>query len=133
MTPVPELSDRRYEDLALGECFGPFAERLDLEHCDRLRGPVGVPRPGAGAPPGMLALVTLRVLRRALDGIIPGGVLVAQRFAIHATLPAGAELEVDVAVTGQDRRGERLDTTFTFVCRHRGVPAATVSWTIMAP
>lgn len=133
MTAVPELSDRRYQELALGESFGPFRECLEPGHCDRLRGPVGEPRPGPGAPLGMLPLVTLRVLRRALHGIIPGGVLVAQHFAVHAPLSAAAELEIDVAVTGQDRRGERLDTTFTFVCRHRDVPAATVSWTIMAP
>jgi hypothetical protein len=132
-TPVPELSDRCYQELTLGESFGPFRERLEPGHCDRLRGPVGAPRPGSGAPLGVLPLVTLRVLRRALHGIIPGGVLVAQRFAVHAAIPAGAELEVEVAVTGQDRRGERLDTTFTFVCRHGDVPAATVSWTIMAP
>jgi len=133
MSAVPELSDRRYQGLALGESFGSFTERLEPAHCNRLRGPVGEQRPGRGAPLGMLPLVTLRVLRRALNGIIPGGVLFAQRFAAHAALPAGAELGVEVAVTGQDRRGDRLDTTFTFVCRHGDVPAATVSWTIMAP
>lgn len=130
---VPEISDRHYEDLTVGERFGPFIEQVPAADADRLRGPVGEARSGSGAPLGILPLITLRVLRLALDGIIPGGVLISQRFTVHAELPVAAELEVEVAVSAQRRRGERLDTTFTFACRHRRRLAAVVEWTIMAP
>jgi hypothetical protein len=133
MQGVPEISDRRYEDLSVGDRFGPFAERVPADDAGRLRGPVGERRPGAGAPLGILPLITLRALRRALDGIIPGGVLIGQRFTVHAELPEAVELEVEVAVSAQVRRGERLDTTFTFACRHEQRLAAVVAWTIMAP
>jgi hypothetical protein len=130
---VPKISDRRYEDLVLGQRFGPFTERVPRADADRLRGPVGEPRAGTGAPLGVLPLITLRTLRRALGGIIPGGVLISQRFTVDADLPAEVELQVDVAVSAQERRGERLDTTFTFACHHEERLAAVVQWTIMAP
>jgi hypothetical protein len=130
---VPEISDCRYEDLVLGQRFGPFAERVPSSDSDRLRGAVGEARPGAGAPLGVLPLITLRSLRRALGGIIPGGVLISQRFTVHAELPADVELQVHVAVSALERRGERLDTTFTFACHHAERLAAVVQWTIMAP
>jgi hypothetical protein len=130
---VPEISDRRYEDLVLGQRFGPFAELVPRADVDRLRGPVGDPRAGAGAPLGVLPLITLRTLRRTLGGIIPGGVLISQRFTVHAELPAEVELQVYVAVSARERRGERLDTTFTFACHHDQRLAAVVQWTIMAP
>lgn len=130
---VPEISHRRYEDLALGERFGPFVERVPRVDSDRLRGPVGEARPVAEAPLGVLPMITLRTLRRALGGIIPGGVLISQRFTVSAELPAEVDIHVDVAVSAQERRGERLDTTFTFACRHDDGLAAVVQWTIMAP
>jgi hypothetical protein len=130
---VPEISDRRYEDLELGQQFGPFTEHVPSADSDRLRGPVGEPRPGTGAPLGVLPLITLRSLRRSLDGIIPGGVLISQRFTVHAELPADLEVTVRVAVSAQERRGERLDTTFTFSLHRSELLCAVVQWTIMAP
>lgn len=130
---VPEISDRRYEDLTVGERFGPFRERVPATDSARLRGPVGEPRPGSGAPLGILPLITLRALRRSLAGIIPGGVLISQRFTVHAELAAEVEIDVEVAISAQERRGDRLDTTFTFACRHENRLAAVVEWTIMAP
>lgn len=133
MQGVPEISDRRYQELTVGERFGPFTEEVPATDADRLRGPVGEARPGSGAPLGILPMITLRALRRALDGIIPGGVLISQRFTVHAQLPAAVELEVQVTVSAQERRGERVDTTFTFACRYQDRLAAVVEWTIMAP
>jgi hypothetical protein len=133
MQGVPEISDRHYEELTVGERFGPFTEEVPATDADRLRGPVGEARSGSGAPLGILPMITLRALRRALDGIIPGGVLISQRFTVHAELPAAVELEVQVTVSAQERRGERVDTTFTFACRHQDRLAAVVEWTIMAP
>lgn len=133
MRSKPEISDRHYEDLTVGQRFGPFIEQVPATDVNRLRGPVGEARPGSQAPLGVLPMITLRALRRALDGIIPGGVLISQRFTVHAELPAEVELEVAVAVSAQHRRGERLDTTFTFACRHHEQLAAVVEWTIMAP
>jgi hypothetical protein len=133
LADVPEISNWRYEDLEVGERFGPFTERLDPELSAQLRGEVGRSEPGGRAPYGVLPLITLRSLRRALEGIIPGGVLMGQHFAIHAPIPADASLEVGVAVSRMLRRGERLFTTFTFDLRCEDRLAAVVDWTILAP
>lgn len=134
---VPSLSELSYEELGVGDHWGPFSERLDGALCDALRGPVGAhDGPGHGAasaPLGVLPLLTLRALRRALAGIIPGGVLVRQSFSTFATLPAEGEVTVDAAVTDRRRRGNGLHTTFAFTLRAEGRTAAVVEWTILAP
>lgn len=119
---IPLLSELRYEQLSLGQRFGPFEERVSREVSERL---------GAG----VLPLVTLRVLRRALDGIPPGGVLMRQRFAAHVELPEECVLSAEVVVTAQEQRPCGLATTFTFALAlaHTGTLAATVEWTILAP
>jgi hypothetical protein len=133
LSSVPEVSERRYEDLVLGERFGPFDEPISPGVADRLRGEVGVAIAGSGAPLGLLPALTLRALRRALRGIIPGGVLIRQRFAVHAQVPAAGILTIEVVVSRREQIGTRLFTTFTFACRDAGAPAATVEWTILAP
>lgn len=130
---VPEISDRRYEDLTLGEHFGPFSEPYEREHSDRLRDAVGRAVHGATAPLGLLPALTLRALRHSLHGIIPGGVLIRQRFSMHGAIAPAGELEIEVVVSRREQRGARLFTTFTFACRQGGVPVATVEWTILAP
>jgi hypothetical protein len=130
---VPEISSTTYDRLAVGDRFGPFTESFAQRTSDVLRGPVGTLVEGAGAPPGILPLVTLRVLRRALDGIVPGGVLTRQRFVLHADLPAAADVEVEVRVSGQAQRPSGLYTTFTFALRHDDALVAVVEWTILAP
>jgi len=130
---VPEISSTSYDRLAVGDRFGPFEESFAQRTSDVLRGPVGATVAGAHAPPGILPLVTLRALRRALQGIVPGGVLTRQRFVIHADLPAGADVEIDVRVSDQAHRPSGLYTTFTFALRHDAALAAVVEWTILAP
>lgn len=130
---VPEISTVTYDRLAVGDRFGPFTEAFVQRTSDVLRGSVGTAVAGPDAPPGILPLVTLRVLRRALDGIVPGGVLTRQRFALHADMPAAAEVQVDVRVSDQARRPSGLYTTFTFALRHDEALAAVVEWTILAP
>ena len=130
---VPALSTRRYEELAVGERFGPFVEPLAAGVADAVRGEIGVHVAGAGAPLGVLPLITLRVLRRALDGIVPGGVLVHQSFTVTGPLPASGDLEVGVSVTAQDRHPRGLQTTFCFALAHAGALAAVVEWTIRTP
>jgi hypothetical protein len=134
---VPMLSERSYEELAVGDRWGPFAERLEPALCDALRGPVGAdagPAHGAvTAPLGVLPLLTLRGLRRALAGIIPGGVLVRQSFSTFSPLPARGDVTVDAVVTDRRRRGNGLHTTFAFTLRADGRTAAVVEWTILAP
>ncbi len=112
---VPALSSLRYEQLVPGDTFGPFAEALALPTSDAL------------------ALVTLRVLRRALRGIIPGGVLTRQRFVIHADLPAAGEVQTDVLVSSQHDAAAGRFTTFVFALRHHGHLCAVVEWTILDP
>ena len=98
---VPALSALRYAELSPGDAFGPFTEPLAQATSDALRGELGASSPGRLAPPGVLPLLTLRLLRRALRGIIPGGVLTRQRFVAHAELPAAAEIVADVWVASQ--------------------------------
>lgn len=130
---VPEISEARYEDLAVGDRFGPFDESFARATSDQLRGSVGTLVQGEHAPPGMLPLVTLRALRRALSGIVPGGVLIRQRFTAHADLPAEATVDIDVRVSARQQRPSGLYTTFTFALAHQGALAAVVEWTILAP
>jgi len=130
----PRLSSVRYQDLAVGRRFGPFAERLDQAASDALRGEVGVSRAGTEAPLGVLPLLTLRVLRRALGGIVPGGVLLGLHVTTVEGLPAAGAVDVDVHVSDQRRRPDGgLSTTFTFALAAEGRVRAIVDWTILAP
>ena len=119
MDDVPLLSQTTYGDLAVGDAWGPFTERLDEET-------------GEALAEGVLPLLTLRVLRRALGGIPPGGVLVRQHFEVRATLEPG-DVDIDVRVTGQQQPPSGLYTTFTFALEQGGALAAVVDWMILAP
>lgn len=130
---VPELSALRYAQLTIGDGFGPFTEPLAQSTSDALRGALGASVPGRLAPPGVLPLLTLRLLRRALHGIIPGGVLVRQRFVAHADLPAQGDIVAEVRVASQTRGAGGLFTGFTFTLRHGDALAAVVEWTILDP
>jgi hypothetical protein len=133
---VPAFSQARYADLAVGERWGPFEDRLYAQDAAALRGAVGASSGGGDgrAPLGVLPLLTLRALRRALHGIIPGGVLMGQRFAVMEALPADAVVATEVWVSWRrERPGAPCLTTFTFVVAHAGRPKAMVDWTIMAP
>ena len=104
----PLFSERSYDELSVGDRWGPFVESLDQATSDELRGAIGTTAPGAGAPLGVLPLVTLRVLRRALEGIIPGGVLARQTFSVFDELPAAGDISVMVSLSGQQRRPSGL-------------------------
>jgi hypothetical protein len=130
---VPLYSELSYASLAVGDRWGPFADTIDQETSDGLRGALGQPRPGATAPLGVLPLLTLRALRRALCGIIPGGVLVRQRFCAVDTLPAQGRVDIEVWVSAQQRRPSGLYTTFAFGLSSGGRTPALVEWTILAP
>ena len=133
VTDVPTFSDRSYEELAVGERWGPFTESLDAETSARLRGALTAPAPGESAPLGVLPLLTLRALRRALGGIIPGGVLIRQHFALLEPLPADATASTEVWVSAQQQRPSGFYTTFTFTIAHDGRQKALVDWMILAP
>ena len=130
---VPLFSDLSYEDLWLGQRFGPFAEPIEQATSDGLRGALDASGPGSEAPLGILPLLTLRALRRALNGIIPGGVLIRQSFSVVERLPAACEVAIDVAIVGQDRRPSGFYTTFSFTLSRGGAVAAIVEWMILAP
>jgi len=117
----PRLSAVRYRDLRVGRRWGPFREALAAEDSTAL--------PGGG----VLPLLTLRVLRRALDGIPPGGVLAEQRFAVLGPLPPAGDVDVEVEVVAQAERSSGLATTFAFALVHEGAPCARAEWTILAP
>jgi hypothetical protein len=130
---VPLFTDRRYEELSVGDRWGPFVDELDAAASDGLRGAVGAAAPGENAPLGVLPLLTLRALRRALDGIIPGGVLIRQSFTVVDSLPAAGEVTIDVALTAQQQRPSGFYSTFAFALRRDGSVAAIVEWMILAP
>ena len=133
LSDVPLFSDMSYEQLSVGDRWGPFVESLDQATSDELRGSIGSSSPGAGAPLGVLPLITLRVLRRALGGIIPGGVLARQTFSVLQPLPAAAPVSVDIWVSAQQRRPSGFYTTFAFALSHDGQVGATAEWMILAP
>jgi hypothetical protein len=130
---IPLFSDLSYEDLWLGQRFGPFAEPIEQTTSDGLRGALDAGAPGGEAPLGILPLLTLRALRRALNGIIPGGVLIRQSFSGVERLPAACEVAIDVAIAAQDRRPSGFYTTFSFTLSRGGAVAAIVEWMILAP
>ena len=124
----------RYEELGVGRRFGPFEERLPRETSDRLRGAVGEASPGDLAPAGVVPLLFLKALRRALGGIPPGGILARQRFDFSSPLPADCTVEIEVWVGEQYERRGRLYTVFEFAVRGPGgETAATGTMVIAAP
>jgi hypothetical protein len=133
LTDVPLFSERSYDELSVGDRWGPFVESLDQATSDELRGAIGSTASGAGAPMGVLPLVTLRVLRRALAGIIPGGVLARQTFSVFDELPAAGDVSVTVALSAQQRRPSGFYTTFAFTLSCDGSVRAIVEWMIIAP
>lgn len=133
LTDVPLFSELSYEELSVGERWGPFVESVDQATSDELRGAIGCNSPGASAPLGVLPLITLRTLRRALRGIIPGGVLARQTFSVLELLPAAGDVSVDLWVSAQHRRPSGFYTTFTFTLEHDRVVRAVVEWMILAP
>ncbi|QEC48095.1 hypothetical protein FSW04_11290 [Baekduia soli] len=133
MGDVPLFSELSYEELSVGQRWGPFVESLDQDASDGLRGALGSPAPGARAPLGVLPLLTLRVLRRALHGIIPGGVLARQTFSHVDVIPAAGDIEIHVWVSAQQRRPSGFYTTFTFALAVDGRTPAIVEWMILAP
>jgi hypothetical protein len=133
LSDVPQFSELSYEQLSVGDRWGPFVESLDQDTSDGLRGAIGSSAPGDGAPLGVLPLITLRVLRRALRGLIPGGVLARQTFSVLHPLPAAGPVFVEVSVNAQQRRPSGFYTTFLFVLSHEELAHATVEWMILAP
>jgi hypothetical protein len=133
LTDVPLFSALSYEELSVGERWGPFVESLDQGTSDELRGAVGSSSPGARAPLGVLPLITLRALRRSLRGIIPGGILARQTFSVLDPLPAVGDVSIEVWVSAQQRRPSGFYTTFAFALAHDGAARAIVEWMIIAP
>lgn len=129
----PLISSVRYEDLSVGQRWGPFTERLSEDTSDRLRGAMGTRTAGTAAPPGVLPVLSLRAMRRALRGIPAGGVLARQRFAAFGRLATEGEIAVDVRLVDQQRRPSGLYTTFIFAFSQDGSLAATAEWMILAP
>lgn len=133
MTDPPVLSPLRYEEMSVGQRWGPFTEHLSQELCDGLRGEIGFAKPGSTAPPGVIPVISLWSMRRAFEGIIPGGVLARQRFSTWMPLTVEDPLEVDVQVVDQRRRRSGLYSTLLFTIRQNEGLAAIAEWTILAP
>lgn len=133
MADQPKLSSLTYEQMSVGQRWGPFTERLSQGLCDSLRGEIGTAATGVTAPPGVIPLVSLWTMRRAFGGIIPGGVLARQRFATWIPLTPQDPIEVDVEVVDQRRRRSGLYSTLLFTLRQNEGLAAIAEWTILAP
>ena len=130
---VPAITDRRYQDFTVGEHWGPFSDELDQGSSDALRGAVGAGRSGEAAPLGVLPMLTLRALRRALQGIVPGGVLIRQSFTVVDRLPSAGWVDVAVTLTAQQQRPSGFYSTFAFTLSHDDNVVAVVEWMILAP
>lgn len=133
LTDVPLFSELSYEQLSVGDRWGPFVESLDQATSDELRGALGTRSAGATAPLGVLPLITLRTLRRALRGIIAGGVLARQTFTLLDSLPAVGDVTVELWVSAQQQRPSGFYTTFAFTLASEGAVRAVVEWMILAP
>jgi hypothetical protein len=133
MAEPPTLSTLSYDEMSVGQRWGPFTEVVSKELCDRLRGEVGAETPGATAPPGVIPVISLWSMRRAFQGIIPGGVLARQRFSTWIPLTPEDPIEVDVQVVDQRRRRSGLYSTLLFTMTQNEGLAAIAEWTILAP
>jgi hypothetical protein len=119
--------------MTVGQRWGPFTERLSQEQCDKLRGEIGTETPGETAPPGVMPVISLWTMRRAFEGIIPGGVLARQRFSTWIPLTVADPVEVDLQIVDQRSRRSGLYSTLLFTMRQNEGLAAIVEWTILAP
>ncbi len=133
MAGAPELSSLSYDEMFVGQRWGPFTESLDRELCDQLRGEIGAETPGKTAPPGVIPVISLRSMRRAFEGIIPGGVLARQRFSTWIPLKIGEPIEIDLQVVDQRRRHSGLYSTLLFTMTQNEGLVAIAEWTILAP
>lgn len=104
---APLLSHVAYEDLAVGQEHGPFAETVDADLADRMRETIGVAKPGSLAGPAVFPILFLRGLRRAMGGIPAGSVLAKQDLEFHAPVPVGSTVDVLVRVSEKYVRRER--------------------------
>lgn len=133
MTEQPALSSLSYEEMLVGQRWGPFTEQLSQGLCDRLRGEIGVTRSGSTAPPGVIPVISLWAMRRAFQGVIAGGILARQRFSTWIPLAVEEPLEVDVQLVDQRRRRSGMYSTLLFTIRQNHGLAAIAEWTILAP
>jgi hypothetical protein len=60
-------------------------------------------------------------------------VLARQTFSVLDPIPAAADVEVMVAVTGQQQRSSGFYTTFAFTLSAEGAVRAVAEWMIIAP
>jgi hypothetical protein len=133
MPETPTISSLTYEEMSVGQRWGPFTEQLGQKLCDQLRGAIGAETEGETAPPGVIPVISLWTMRRAFEGIIPGGVLARQRFSTWIPLTVGDPIDVDVQVVDQRSRRSGLYSTLLFTLRQNEGLAAIVEWTILAP
>lgn len=89
---APLLSSIKFEDLVIGRRFGPFVERVSAAMADRLRGEIGVVAPGSLAGPGVFPVLFLKVLRRAMGGVLSETVLAKQEFEFHTPVPVDTDV-----------------------------------------
>jgi hypothetical protein len=114
---APALSNVAYDDLAVGERLGPFAETVTAELAGRLAGPIGSPSPVQFAPPAVFPVLFLRALRRAMGGIPAGSILAKQELEFHAELRVDSEVAITTWVGEKTVRRDRPFVTIEFEIR----------------
>jgi hypothetical protein len=114
---APALSNVAYDDLAVGERLGPFAETVTAELAGRLAGPIGSPFDVRFAPPAVFPVLFLRALRRAMGGIPAGSILAKQELEFHAELPVDSEVAITTWVGEKVVKRDRPFVTIEFDIR----------------
>jgi hypothetical protein len=117
MSDAPALSNIPYDDLAVGERFGPYEETVTADLVAQLAGPIGGDTPVAFAPPAVYPVLFLRALRRAMGGIPAGSILAKQQLEFHREVPVGSPLRVSTWVGSKEIRRERPFVTIEFDIR----------------
>jgi hypothetical protein len=114
---APALSNVPYDDLVVGERFGPYQETITQELASRLSGPIGEDVPVGVAPPAVYPVLFLRALRQAMGGIPAGSILAKQELEFHRAAPVGSVVGVSTWVGSKEIRRERPFVTIEFDIR----------------
>jgi acyl dehydratase len=131
MSEAPRFSNLRYEQLQVGQTFGPFPYDVSADTCRRFAELSGDPHPvfrdtaaaraaGLGdivPPPGLTTVMFLRALGAGIAGIPPGSILAKQEFDFGEAPRPGECLQMEMIVAEKYRKRERPYVVLEFRVR----------------
>lgn len=121
MSEAPRFSNLRYEQLQVGQSFGPFPYEISAPTCQRFAELSGDSHPvfrdeaaaraaglaGITPPPGLTTVIFLRALNAGMGGIPPGSILAKQEFEFGEAPHAGERLQTEMIIAEKYRKRER--------------------------